>query len=141
MAYDSPYPQNFRLSRRGDAVGGWGADVPRVLGEAAPRETARGASGQFMGSKYPHLYSDDWDVDGRIRDMDEEGVDVQLLVNPGGPSGHENQEVNVEFMRAQHRFLDDFCGKYPHRLKSMIGAGVAQHGRSACTSICRLTTR
>ena len=60
-------------------------------------------------------------MDGRIRDIDEEGVDVQLLVNPGGPSGHENREVNIEFMRAQHRFLDDFCGKYPHRLKSMIG--------------------
>ena len=40
---------------------------------------------------------------------------------PAGPSGHENPEVNIEFMRAQHRFLDDFCGKYPHRLKSMIG--------------------
>ena len=40
-----------------------------------------------MGEKYPGLYSDDWDVDGRIRDMDEEGVDVQLLVNPGGPVG------------------------------------------------------
>ena len=52
--------------------------------------------------------------------MDEEGIDVQLLVNPGGPSG-ENREVNIEFMRAQHRFLDDFCNKYPHRLKSMIG--------------------
>jgi hypothetical protein len=37
MAYDPPLPQNFRLSR-GDAVGGWGADVPRVLGEATPRE-------------------------------------------------------------------------------------------------------
>src|SRR3989441_759618 len=53
--------------------------------------------------------------------MDEEGVDVQLLVNPGGPSGHENRAVNIEFMRAQHRFLDDFCSTYPHRLKSMIG--------------------
>jgi hypothetical protein len=30
--------------------------------------------------------------------------------------------VNIEFMRAQHRYLDDFCSKYPHRLKSMISA-------------------
>lgn len=121
MAYNPPYPKRFRLSR-GGSVGGWGADVPRVLGEAEPRDTAREAFGRFMGSKYPNLNSDDWDVDARIRDMDEEGVDVQLLVNSGGASGHETREVNVEFMRAQHRFLDDFCSQYPHRLKSMIGA-------------------
>jgi len=30
-------------------------------------------------------------------------------------------KVNIEFMRAQHRFLADFCGQNPHRLKSMIG--------------------
>jgi predicted TIM-barrel fold metal-dependent hydrolase len=118
--YDPPYPTRFRLSR-GGAVGGWGADVPRVLGEAVPRATARGASGRFMGTKYPQLHSDDWDADGRLHDMDTEGVDVQLLVNAGGPSGHEHPDVNIEFMRAQHRYLDDFCGRDPHRLKSMIG--------------------
>src|SRR5688572_27105999 len=118
-ASDVQPPKTFRL--RTAPVGGWGADVPRRLGEAEPSATTKGASGRFMGDRYPGQYTDDWDVDGRIRDMDEEGVDVQLIVNAGGPTGHENGEVNVEFMRAQHRYLDDFCGKYPHRLKSMIG--------------------
>jgi hypothetical protein len=77
IEYNPPYPKRFRLSR-GSAVGGWGADVPRVLGEAQPRVIAGGASGQFMGSKYPNLHSDDWDADGRIRDMDDEGVDVHV---------------------------------------------------------------
>lgn len=113
-------PKAFRLRDRD--VGGWGADVPRTLGEAEPRATStHGVSGRFMGSRYPRAHSDDWDVEGRIADMDAEGVDVQLIVNSGGPGGHPNPEVDIEFMRAQHRYLDDFCSKYPRRLKSMIG--------------------
>src|SRR5437667_15686 len=77
IAYDSPYPTRFRLGS-GGAVGGWGADVPRTLGEAEPRAATGGASGRFMGSKAPNLFSDDWDVDGRIRNMDGEGVDHPL---------------------------------------------------------------
>src|SRR4029079_3000849 len=115
----TPPPKIFRLR---SGAGGWGADVPRMLGEAEPRPHSTGVCVDCMGGKHPRRHTDDWDVEARIADMDEEGVDVQLLVNPGGPSGHENREVDVEFMRAQHRWLNDFCSKYPRRLKSMIGA-------------------
>src|SRR5215470_7214347 len=50
LEYTPPYPRSFRL-RSGASVGGWGADVPRTLGEAEPRATTRGAYGTFMGSK------------------------------------------------------------------------------------------
>jgi uncharacterized protein len=129
---DMPYRRMLRAFRlRSGPVGGWGADVPRMLGEAEPRSTTPGVSGRFMGSKFPRPGSDDWDTDGRIQDMDEEGIDVQLLVNSGGPGGHENPAVNVEFMQAQHRYLDDFCGKYPHRLKSMIAVNARYVEESA----------
>ena len=129
---DEPYTRKLRVFRlRGGPIGGWGADVPRMLGEAEPSSTKRGVSGRFMGSKFPRPGNDDWNVDGRIQDMDDEGVDVQLLVNSGGPGGHENRAVNVEFMQAQHRYLDDFCGKYPHRLKSMIAVNATYIEESA----------
>jgi len=51
--------------------------------------------------------------------MDEEGVDVQLML-PGLPPATDDAEVEIGFIRANHRFTDDFCRKYPHRLKSLI---------------------
>src|SRR3989442_7075188 len=72
IAYDSPYPKRFRLGS-GAAVGGWGADVPRTLGEAEPRATTGGASGRFMGNKAPNLYSDDREAAGRTLNMEQEG--------------------------------------------------------------------
>ena len=39
---------------------------------------------------------------------------------PNGANGHEDLEVEMEFIRAQHRFLNDFCNMDPHRLKSLI---------------------
>src|SRR5918992_4860153 len=44
---DTPPPRTFRL--RSAPVGGWGADVPRRLGEAESAATVKGAAGRFMG--------------------------------------------------------------------------------------------
>lgn len=117
MLYPKPYPNRFRF---GANVGGWRADAPRHLGEAEARPPAGLTVGKCMSSKPPKLYSDDWDVEGRLQDMDEEGIDVALIVNPGGPSGHPDGAVNVEFMRAQNRFIDAYCARDAHRLKSLV---------------------
>ncbi len=117
MLYPQPYPSRFRLAAR---LGGWRADPPRHLGEAEARAAAGPTVGKCMSSKPPKLYSDDWDVEGRLQDMDEEGVDVALLVNPGAPGGHPDRAVNVELMRAQHRYLDAYCARDPRRLKSLV---------------------
>jgi predicted TIM-barrel fold metal-dependent hydrolase len=72
-----------------------------------------------MGRVFPTLGSSDHDPEARIQDMDEEGVDVHLMV-PAGPVGHEDPWVEMEFIRANHRYLSDFCSDYPHRMKSLI---------------------
>src|SRR6266508_1422883 len=73
----------------------------RILGKAE-RESSRPPT-QYRGKRWASPGAIDFDGDARIRDMDEEGVDCQLLIG---------------FMRAYNRYLNDFCGKYPHRLKA-----------------------
>ena len=82
VPYDSPYPTRFRLGS--GVVGGWGADVPRTLGEAKPRATTSGASGRFMGSKAPNLFSDDWDVDGRYVEYTTPFLGMHQVLRPDG---------------------------------------------------------
>ncbi len=113
---EPPFRHLFRFERRG----GWGGGgALRVLGEAGPREGASREFQHFMGRVFPTPGSSDYDPDARIRDMDREGVDVHMMV-PAGPVGHEDPWVEMEFIRAGHRYLDDFCSEYPHRLKSLI---------------------
>jgi len=112
---EPPFRHLFRFGRGG----GWGGGQNRILGEAGPREGAEREFQHFMGEVFPTPGSSDWDPDARIRDMDREGVDVHMMV-PAAMAGHEDPWVEAEFMRANHRYLSDFCSKYPHRLKSLI---------------------
>jgi uncharacterized protein len=96
----------------------------RVLGQAEPPATPVPNFGKFMGTVYPAPGVVDDLVDVRVKEMDEEGIDVQLLV-PGVPTGvflMDDPELEVGLMRAHNRFIDDICGRYPHRLKSLLVA-------------------
>jgi len=113
---EPPYRHWYRFDRGG---GGWGADRPRMLGEAAPRPDAQRERQVFMGSRYPTEGGGDYDPDARLRDMDDEGVDVHFIVHNSSAS-HPDPELDMEFIRAEHRYLHDFCGRDPHRLKSCL---------------------
>jgi len=112
---EPPYSHRYRLASGG---AGWSADIPRMLGEALPREDSERRRQKFMGTKLPAV-DGEWVAASRIRDMDEEGVDVQVMV-PGVPRGYSDPAVDLEFLRANHRCLDDFCGNYPGRLKALL---------------------
>jgi predicted TIM-barrel fold metal-dependent hydrolase len=110
-----PYRHWYRFGRGGE---GWGGGKPRVLGEAEPREEKRPFQ-TFMGRRLPTEGGGDYDVEARIRDMDEEGTDVHFIVHSGG-SGHPDPELEIEFIKAEHQYLNAFCGAYPHRLKTCL---------------------
>ena len=116
---EPPYRHMFRLG--GGRGGGWRSAKTRWLGEAEPRADPEHEFQTFMGSRFPTPGSSDWDPDARVQDMDAEGQDVHMMV-PGGVQSHEDPWVEAEFMRVTHRYLNDFCGTYPHRLKSLLAA-------------------
>ena len=114
-----PKPEPYRhLYQFGPSMG-WGTNPPRHLGEAGPRTKQDRHWQNFMGEKFPSEGGDDYDIDVRVSDMDEEGSDVQLLV-PGVASGHEDVSVDVGMLQALHRYLDETCRRYPDRLNSMV---------------------
>jgi predicted TIM-barrel fold metal-dependent hydrolase len=112
---EQPYRHLYRFGR---GESGWGSGKPRILGEAEPRDVERHFQ-QFMGSKFPTEGGVDYSAETRLHDMDEEGVDVHMMV-PTGANGHANPDVELGFIRANHRYLHDFCSVSPQRLKSLI---------------------
>jgi len=110
-----PYRHWFRFSR-GE---GWSSSAARVLGEAAPREGKEREFQTFMGTILPTEGAGDYDVEARIRDMDAEGTDVHFIVQTAG-AGHKDPSLEFEFIKAQHRYMNDFCGAHPHRLKTCL---------------------
>jgi predicted TIM-barrel fold metal-dependent hydrolase len=112
--FEPPYRHRYSFE---SSAGGWGESKPRILGEAAPRDQARRFQ-HFMGSRHPTYGGNEW-ADVRLKDMDEEGVDVHMMVG-NGANNAANPEVEMEFIQANHRCLDDMCAADPHRLKSMI---------------------
>lgn len=112
-----PYRHWYRFQRSE----GWSRSAPRVLGEAEPRQGERHFQ-TFMGTTFPTEGGGDYDPDARLRDMDTEGADVHFLVHTCS-IGHPDADMDMEFVYAQHRFLNDYCSRDPARLKSCIIVG------------------
>jgi len=94
----------------------------RTLGQAAgPDPRAPLPERKYMGRRQATLGAIDFDADTRVRDMDEEGVDVQVMIGNGpNPALLNDVELQVGFLRAYNRYLNDFCSRHPHRLKAVI---------------------
>lgn len=113
--YEAPFRHRYRFAERA----GWSKNKPRHLGEAGPRENEERHFQNFMGVTFPSYGGADDDSAARLRDMDTEGVDVHFIVSNGGV-GHSDPEIEMEFIYAQHRYLEAFCGRDPRRLKSCL---------------------
>src|SRR5438094_3555769 len=64
-----------------------------------------------------------FDAHARVRDMDIEGVDVNMILPSGGVPAFcslDDVELELAMYQAYHRFLKDYCAPYPERLTSVI---------------------
>jgi predicted TIM-barrel fold metal-dependent hydrolase len=78
-----------------------------------------------------------FDPHARVKDMDIEGVDVNMILPSGGiPAfcGLEDVGLELAMYEAYHRFLKDYCAPYPDRLTSVILAS----GRDVDASVAEI---
>lgn len=106
----------------------------RVAGRKADAEVAeKGDAGALEGrveniakaSPSERIQHDN--PDGRVADMDEEGVDVNVLI-PGtwAPASTAiDVALATGLYRAYHNYMRDFCSGHPDRLKGMLLAPAA----------------
>jgi predicted TIM-barrel fold metal-dependent hydrolase len=85
----------------------------------------QGRASRFTGElkHHPALPTSETDPDVRIRDMDLEGVDVNLCLPSswfGTFCANEDVELEHAMYRAYHRWMKEYCGAYPARLKGVI---------------------
>ena len=96
----------------------------RRLGTAKAEETPGGYMAGFTGVKREKEVSPlvDQDPAERIKDMDYEGVDVNLTLPSGwfGTWTTDDPALETGMYRAYHRWMEDYCGAFPGRLGGVI---------------------
>ena len=99
----------------------------RKLGTAKAEDTPGGYMAGFTGVAKKREVSPmvDADAAARIKDMDFEGVDVNLTL-PSGWWGTwtstEDVALEAGMFRAYHRWMEAYCGQFPDRLGGVICA-------------------
>jgi len=95
----------------------------RTLGEAEARP-GTGDGRVWRGERRPGPGVVDDRSDNRVLDMDAEGSDVHFLVPSIWTSvvGLPDVSLEIGLIRAYHRYMTEFCGPYPDRLKGPIVA-------------------
>ncbi len=97
----------------------------RKLGTAAADTAPAGYMEGFTGVAKKREVTPLCDADAaeRIKDMDFEGVDVNLTL-PSGWFGtftaHDDVPLEAGMYRAYHRWMEAYCGKFPDRLGGVI---------------------
>ena len=99
-----------------------GKQVARIDGKLYPKQVGPGAGVPVDSSILPAAQEGAANLDARIRDMDSEGIDVQVLFGglSIGITGYSDPGFALDFAQAYNDWLlDEQCGRFPDRLKGV----------------------
>jgi predicted TIM-barrel fold metal-dependent hydrolase len=115
----------YRVGKRPELNRRLGSRDRVDLEASVPRTTRDGGTPWDVRWQGPPFPSDrvSFDPHARVKDMDLEGVDVNMILPSGGiPAfcGLDDVALELAAYEAYHRFLADYCGAYPDRLTSVV---------------------
>ena len=73
-----------------------------------------------MEAKFGHAFHDDWSLESRLKDMEQEGWDIQVCLptnGGGGGGGKGNPGLAAALSRAYNNWANDFCSDASQRVK------------------------
>ena len=115
----------YRIGKRPELNRRLGSRDRVDLSSAVNRTVRDGGTPWDVRWQGPPFPSDrvSFDSHARVKDMDIEGVDVNMILPSGGvPAlcGLPDAALELAVYQAYHRYLKDYCGPYPDRLTSLI---------------------
>ena len=90
----------------------------KATGAGATIPLRKAVKMNFEVKPAPEVNNENWK--GRLEDMDREGVDIALIFPATFSTASTVLDVEMqnELYGAYHRYLDDYCGEHPDRLKA-----------------------
>ena len=73
-----------------------------------------------MEAKFGHAFRDNWSLESRLKDMEQEGWDIQVCLptnGGGGGGGKENPGLAGALSRAYNNWAHDFCSEASQKVK------------------------
>lgn len=115
-----------------------GETVNLIEGKLYPTQEGRGRGVPVASAMHPAAAEGALDLGARLRDMDAEGIDVQVLYGALsiGASTFEDRSFAADFCSAYNDWLIDVCSRHPGRLKAVAVVPI-QHVEVAVEELSR----
>jgi predicted TIM-barrel fold metal-dependent hydrolase len=115
-----------------------GKTVSLIEGKLFPTQEGAGRGVPVESAMLPQAAEGALRLDARIRDLDKEGIDVQVLYGglAIGATTFEDSGFALDFCRAYNDWLVDVCGRHPDRLAA-VAIVPLQHPDNAVAELTR----